>query len=301
LLIIGQKLTQGNYFFKKKGFFSLSSNRNKGVHYTVDTSMSGGNCVKIAISGKGGVGKTTVSANLAKAFEARGFNVYAVDADPDISLGATLGLPAAELAALRPVIEMKELIEERTGGGGAFFSLNPKVDDIIDDFSLKQGNIRFLRMGTVKQGGTSCYCKENSFLYAVLNSLLLDKDDVVIMDMSAGIEHLTRGTSRGVDIIVIVTEPTRVSVQTAMVVQKLALELGIRRVKILANKVRTGKEREFIHSQFTDEELLGIVPFDEQVLENALEEESGLLSGSGVMPGIDELLQKLLEEVTRKR
>ncbi|MBS4021223.1 MAG: AAA family ATPase [Dethiobacter sp.] len=255
--------------------------------------------MKIAISGKGGVGKTTFSANLARAFAARGYNVFAVDADPDVSLGATLGFPADELAGLRPVIEMKELVEERTGGGGAFFSLNPKVDDLIDKFSLKLGNIGFMRMGSVKQGGTACYCKENSFLYAVLNSLLLDKDDMVIMDMSAGIEHLTRGTSRGVDVIVIVTEPTRVSVQTARVVQKLALELGIRRVKILANKVRSEKEKDFIHSQFTEEELLGIIPFDEEVLDNALEEESGLLSGSGLMPGIEDLVEKLLREVTR--
>ncbi len=256
--------------------------------------------MKIAISGKGGVGKTTLAANLVRAFANRGLNVYAVDADPDVSLGATLGLPAGELAMLRPVIEMKELVDERTGGGGAFFTLNPKVDDIIDHYSLRQGNIRFLRMGAVKQGGTACYCKENSFLYAVLNSLLLDKDDVVVMDMSAGIEHLTRGTSRGVDVLIVVTEPTRVSVQTAGVVKKLAEELGIRRVRVLANKVRTEKERQFIMSQFKAEELLGIISFDEDVLENALAEESGLLSGAGVMPGIEDIVEKLLREVTRR-
>lgn len=256
--------------------------------------------MKIAISGKGGVGKTTFSANLINAFTKRGFTVYAVDADPDVSLGSTLGLPAEELAALRPVIEMKEIVEKRSGGSGAFFSLNPKVDDIVDDFTVKQGNIKFMRMGAVKQGGTACYCKENTFLYAVLNSLLLDKEDVVIMDMSAGIEHLTRGTSRGVDMIIIVTEPTRVSVQTAKIVQKLATELGICRVKVLANKVRTQKEKDFVASQFTDKELLGIVAFDEAVLENAMEEESGLLAGSGVMPGIEEILEKILREVTCK-
>ncbi|MDW7651131.1 MAG: AAA family ATPase [Bacillota bacterium] len=257
--------------------------------------------MKIAVSGKGGVGKTTFSANLINAFARRDYKVYAVDADPDVSLGATLGLPAEQLDALRPIIEMKAIVDERTGGEGAFFTLNPKVDDLIDDFTVEQGNIRFLRMGAVKQGGTACYCKENSFLYAVLNSLLLDKDDVVIMDMSAGIEHLTRGTSRGVDMIVIVTEPTRVSVNTAKVVQKLATELGICRVKILVNKVRTDKEKDFVRSQFGEEELLGIIPFDEGVLENAVEEESGLLEGSGLMPGIDEILDKILGEVTCER
>lgn len=261
----------------------------------------GGESVKIAISGKGGVGKTTFSANLIRAFVNRGYNVYAVDADPDVSLGATLGLPADELANLRPIIEMKEIVDERTGGGGAFFTLNPKVDDLIDDFAVVRDKIKFLRMGAIKQGGTACYCKENSFLYAVLNSLLLDKDDVVVMDMSAGIEHLTRGTSRGVDMVIIVTEPTRVSVQTAKVVQKLATELGIKRVRILANKVRAEKEKAFIRSQFTEDELLGMVPFDEAVLENAIEEESGLLEGSGVMPGIDHILEKILGEVKQGR
>jgi CO dehydrogenase maturation factor len=257
--------------------------------------------MKIAVSGKGGVGKTTFSANLIRAFAKRGLNVYAVDADPDVSLGATLGLPAEELANLRPIIEMKEIVEERSGGSGAYFTLNPKVDDLIDEFSLKQDTIRFLRMGAVKQGGTACYCKENSFLYAVLSSLLLEKDDVVVMDMSAGIEHLTRGTSRGVDVIIIVTEPTRVSVQTAKIVQKLAMELGIRNVKILANKVRTDKEKEFVRSQFTQGELLGMIPFDEEVLENAIEEESGLLRDTGVMPGIEEIVETILGEVKQAR
>ena len=254
--------------------------------------------MKIAISGKGGVGKTTFSANLIRAFAKRGFNVYAVDADPDVSLGATLGLPAHELAALRPIIEMKTLIDQRAGGGGAFFTLNPKVDDLIDDFTIKQDKIRFLRMGAIKQGGTACYCKENSFLYAVLASLLLDKNDMVVLDMSAGIEHLTRGTARGVDLIIIVTEPTRVSVATAKVVQKLANELKIRNIKVLVNKVRTNKEKEFVRSQFTEQELLGMIPFDEGVLENAVEEESGLLAGSGLMPGIDELVEDILGATT---
>lgn len=256
--------------------------------------------MKIAISGKGGVGKSTFAANLIRTFANRGFNVYAVDADPDVSLGTTLGLDPAALESLKPVIEMKAIVDQRSGGGsGALYSLNPKVDDLIDDFTIQQDKIKFLRMGAVKQGGTACYCKENSFLYAVLSSLLLDKNDLVVMDMSAGIEHLTRGTSRGVDMLIIVTEPTRVSVQTTRVVQRLANELGIKQVKVLVNKVRTEKEKQFIANEFAQSELLAMVPFDEGVLENALAEESGLLSGSGIMPGVDKIADYILQEVRR--
>jgi CO dehydrogenase maturation factor len=167
--------------------------------------------MKIAISGKGGVGKTTISAGLVKLFSNKGHRVYAVDADPDVSLGTTLGLSTEEVESLTPLVEMKEVIQEKSQGGGAFFALNPRVDDVIEQYSIKIGNISFLRMGGIKQGGSACYCKENSFLNSVLNTLLFEQDDVVILDMSAGIEHLTRGTSDGVDLMLIVTEPTRVS------------------------------------------------------------------------------------------
>jgi len=252
--------------------------------------------LKIAISGKGGVGKTTVAANLVQSFAARGYRVYAVDADPDVSLGGVLGFSAAELATLRPVMEMQEAIAQRTGGGGALYTLNPKVDDLIDGFSLRRGNIWFMRMGAVKQAGASCYCPENSFLYAVLGNLLLDRDDVVIMDMSAGIEHLTRGTARGVDLMVIVTEPTQASVQTAQVVRKLSAELGISKVKYLANKVRDGREREFVLARFPADELLGLLSYDEKILDNAMADQSGLLDGtSGALPGFGEIANKIMD------
>lgn len=251
--------------------------------------------MKIAISGKGGVGKTTVSAGLVKFFSNQGHRVYAVDADPDVSLGVTLGLPMDEVEKLTPLVDMKGIIEEKSQGGGAFFALNPRVDDVIEDYSLKLGNIRFLRMGGIKQGGSACYCKENSFLNSVLNTLLFDQEDVVILDMSAGIEHLTRGTSQGVDLVLVVTEPTRVSTQTAKVVQKLAHELGVARVKVLGNKIRSQKEEDFFRSRFNPRDIIGVIPFDERVLEMAMDG-SGVLQEDSIK-GMAEVYERIVKEV----
>jgi len=225
--------------------------------------------MKIAISGKGGVGKTTMAANLAKLFRNEGFNVYAVDADPDSSLGLALGIPEEQLQQIRPVIEMKEVVEQQTGAG-ALYTLNPAVDHLIDAYSIQLEGIRFLRMGGIKQGGSACYCRENTFLRALVNALILDTKDIVILDMGAGIEHLTRGTSGGVDLMIVVTEPGRASLQTARIVEGLARELGIQDIRFIANKVRTEKEEAFIREHFTPQELLGIQRYDEVISDKAM-------------------------------
>lgn len=225
--------------------------------------------MKIAVSGKGGVGKTTISANLAKLFAQKGYKVYAVDADPDSSLGLSLGLSEEQMNRIKPVIEMADLIGDITGDG-ALYTINPMVNDIADKFSIDINGIKFLRMGGIKQGGSSCYCRENNFLRALVNSLLLDTKDVVILDMGAGIEHLTRGTSQGVDLMLIVTEPGKSSVQTARIVEKLAMELNVKDIRFIANKIRTKKEEAFIHEHFTTDELLGLVAYDELISEKSM-------------------------------
>ncbi|MGC7872269.1 P-loop NTPase [Desulfosporosinus sp. SYSU MS00001] len=226
--------------------------------------------MKIAISGKGGVGKTTFTANFARWLVEKGITVLAVDADPDASLGTILGFPDEVLANLKAIVDMKELIEERMGGTGAFYPLNPNVDDILDDYSVSLGQLRFFRMGNIKGGGTSCYCKENSFLQALVNSLILGEKDTVILDMGAGIEQLTRGTALGVDVLAIVTEPSKVSVQTVRVIQQLAHELGIPRIVVIGNKIRNVNDEKFLRDHFSTEQLVGIIPYSDELLEMSI-------------------------------
>lgn len=252
--------------------------------------------LKIAISGKGGVGKTTFAANFAHWLSQKGITVLAVDADPDASLGTVLGIEEEVLADLKPIVDMKELIEERMGGSGTYYPLNPQVDDILNDYSIPLGDIRFFRMGNIKGGGTSCYCKENSFLRALVNSLILGEHDTVILDMGAGIEQLTRGTALGVDILVIVTEPSKVSVQTVKVIQKLAFELGIPRVVVVGNKIRSSKDEDFLRDHFPSEQLIGVIPYSDELLEMSINSGSDELPGGSLGVIINTIFQKIVDE-----
>jgi CO dehydrogenase maturation factor len=220
--------------------------------------------MKIAISGKGGVGKTLLTAFLAHTFAESGYSVIAIDADPDANLAATLGYVHPE--KITPISEMSDLIEERVGvkpgTSGSFFKLNPKVDDLPEKYAIKLDGIRLMAMGRIKRGGTGCYCSEGALLQALVSHLLLQRDEVVILDMEAGIEHLSRGTVKAVDKLIIVVEPGRRSLETAATIRQLARDLGLDNIAAVGNKIRSEADREFIRNNLPDLEILGFIDYD---------------------------------------
>lgn len=230
--------------------------------------------MKLAITGKGGVGKTTLAALLAYSFARRGHQVLAIDADPATGLAAACGVPPDEAAAITPVAEMDDLIYERTGARkgeiGGFFKLNPRVDDIPDRFAVSppgEERIRILTMGTVRSGGSGCLCPENALLRSLVTHLLVRRDEVLIMDMEAGVEHLGRGTAGAVDALVIVVEPGRRSLHTAHAIRDLAGDLGIRRVYAVGNKVAVTGDEDLIRRELAGIQVLGFLPSDPNALE----------------------------------
>ena len=227
--------------------------------------------MKIAISGKGGVGKTTLSALLAQAYADQGRDVLAVDADPSPCLAGALGFPEELQARLHPVSEMDELIEERTGAKpgtvGGFFTLNPRVDDIPERFSVSHRGVRLLEMGAVDIGGAGCICPESAMLKTLFTHLLFRKDDILLLDMYAGVEHLGRATVDFVDMMLVVVEPTRRSLGTAAQIKKLANDIGLTRLWLVGNKVRDEQEARFLEQQTPGLPVLGYLPADLAVQE----------------------------------
>jgi len=228
--------------------------------------------MKIAISGKGGVGKTLLASLLSKIFVEFGHSVIAIDADPDANLATTLGFPHPE--KITPISEMSSLIEERTGvqpGQVApYFKLNPKVNDLPEKYSLKHNGIKLMVMGQIKKGGSGCYCPESTLLRALLAHLLVARDEVVILDMEAGIEHLGRGTAQAVDKLIIVVEPGRRSIETANRITSLAKDINLKNIAIVGNKLHSQSEREFLISSLPGFEFLGFIPYDQAIVEAEL-------------------------------
>ena len=225
--------------------------------------------MKIAITGKGGVGKTLLASLLSRVFAESGYSVIAIDADPDANLAATLGFLHPE--DITPISEMSALIEERTGArpgqAASYFRLNPKVDDLPEKYSLKYNGIRLMVMGRIKKGGSGCYCPENALLRALITHLLLARDEVVILDMEAGIEHLGRATARAVDKLIVVVEPGRRSVETAYKISKLSQDIGLQNIAVVGNKIRSQLEKDFLISSLPNFEFLGFIPYDQAIVD----------------------------------
>jgi CO dehydrogenase maturation factor len=218
---------------------------------------------KVAITGKGGVGKTTLAALLAHIYAEAGNSVIAIDADPAASLAYALGMPEELTAQVKPIAEMEELIYERTGAKpgttGGFFKLNPRVDDIPDRFSVLHRGIRLLQLGTISTGGSGCICPESAVLKTLVTHVILYRDEVMILDMEAGVEHLGRATAGAVDAFLIVVEPGRRSLGTAQTIQHLAADIGVTRCYVVGNKVRDQADRDYIRSNLPDLPVIGFL------------------------------------------
>jgi CO dehydrogenase maturation factor len=251
--------------------------------------------MKLAVSGKGGVGKTTFSALLIRTLNAQGKRVLAIDADPDANLAAALGIPDAE--KIVPIAEMKDLIFERTGAQpgtiGGFFKLNPKVDDLPDSLSAKLENIKLMRLGGVKKGGGGCICPESTLLRALMLHIVLARDEVVVMDMEAGIEHLGRATASAVDKLIVVVEPGRRSMDTAGHIKKLASEIGLKNIGLVGNKIRGQKDEEFLRKHLSDFEFLGFIRQDEALIEADLDGVSPYDVDSIAKTNVKDMIAKL--------
>lgn len=246
--------------------------------------------MKIAVSGKGGVGKTTLSSLLARYWARKGFRVLAVDADPDANLGSALGI---DTSGLTPIAKMEDLIYERTesrpGTVGGFFKMNPKVDDLPEALGREKDGVRLLVMGTVKKGGGGCICPESVLLKALISHLVLYEKDMVILDMEAGIEHLGRGTAQGVDCLLIVVEPGQRSIETADKVRQLTQDIGLRKIAAVGSKVRNEEQERFLRENLLNIPLIGIIPFSEEIATADLENRPPSLDNPSIFQAIEKI------------
>ncbi len=253
--------------------------------------------MKIAVSGKGGVGKTTLTASLAKLLTDDGRKVIAIDADPDTNLAAALGVKDAD--KIIPLVELKELVRERTGSTsdefGKFFKLNPTVSDLPEKYSISSDGIRLMTLGTIKRGGSGCACPEGVMLKALLNHLILQRDEVVIVDMEAGIEHLGRASIRAVTGLIVVVEPGKRSIQTAFQVKKLATDLGIKKIYAVGNKVMNDTHSEFIKKELKDIPLLGTISYNTKLIDSDLQGKAAYCDNEQLLSEVDKILMRLKE------
>jgi len=257
--------------------------------------------MKIAISGKGGVGKTTLAGVMAKILAHRGRKVLAIDADPDSNLASAIGLPKEVLSKLLPIASMTSMIEERTGAKkgtfGSMFKLNPKVDDIPDEMGVSFQGIRLLLLGCIPQGGGGCFCPENVLLKNLIRHLLVQREEALIIDMEAGLEHLGRGSTGYVDALVIVVEPGQRAMNTARQIKKLGEDLKIKNMMIVGNKVDGEEDRRLIEEQLFDFPVLGHMSFNPKILQADREGKSPYDIDEKIKQEVEVILKELEKRI----
>ena len=254
--------------------------------------------MKIAISGKGGVGKSTIAAALATHFAQKGHKVLALDADPDANLARALGIPEAEQQNIVPISQQIALIEERTGAKvkqyGQVFKINPEVSDVAEGYAYNYKGVSLLVLGAIKSGGSGCACPENTFIRALVTDLVMFKDETLIMDMEAGIEHLGRATVSGVDVLLVVAEPGQRSVDSARTILRMAKEIGLKNAFIVGNKAAGAADEEFIRAALAEYEILTVLPYSEAVRHADREGLSAAdIADEAYQAGLNELFLKI--------
>ncbi len=259
--------------------------------------------MKVAISGKGGVGKTLIAGGLARGFVERGLKTIAIDADSSPNLGLTLGLNAEETRKLIPISENTPLIDSKTSTGySGVYNLNFNVDDIVKQYSvLTPLGANLIVMGTVHSMGAGCMCAPTAVIRALLRHLVVERNEAVVLDLEAGVEHIGRGTAREVDALLIVADSNLKSLEIAKHIHDLAASAGMKQLFLIGNRVMNETQRQAIQD-FADKNgilVLAFVPWDPKVIEADMLGETPLknkeISAVKTIDNICELLIKKTE------
>lgn len=255
--------------------------------------------MKIAVSGKGGVGKTLIAGALAHFFVKKGLKTIAIDADPSPNLALTLGLSPEEARRIVPISENKELVESKTGTGySGVFRLSFTVDDIARDYSVETPfGVSLIVMGTVRSMGSGCTCPANAVVRALLRHLVVERNEAVVLDMEAGVEHIGRGTAQHVDMMIVVVNANVKSLETAKSIHDLAAKAGMKRVFLVGNKIENDTQKGSIKKYALENglEVLDFVPFDQTVVDaEMLGKTPLLLEKSEALLAIERLCEKLM-------
>ena len=224
--------------------------------------------MKIAVAGKGGVGKTLIAGTISRLFAKDGFKVLAIDNDSAMNLSYTLGIDNEVKAKIVPISEMKKMIEERTnvpGAGPGVYNINPRVSDIPDKYKVSgPDGLQLLVLGGIEEPATGCLCPENALIRTLLHNLLVKRDEVIVVDFEAGLEHLGRGTAKGIDVMLVVTEPSQKSLDLCHKIIDLSKKLGVINIYLIANKVIDESQTDIINERINEWNipLYHSVPYD---------------------------------------